>query len=101
MPSLRALECLLVVVDTGSVSAGAQRLHLSQPALSHQLANLERELETRLLERRPRGVGSTAAGRAMVADARVAVRRPSAPPPRPERLPPARPATSDSEAPRA
>ncbi|MEU5761989.1 LysR family transcriptional regulator [Nocardia sp. NPDC047648] len=73
MPTLRALECLIAVLDSGSVTEAAARLHLSQPALSHQIASLERELGTPVLERLPRGVRATAAGRAIAADARAAV----------------------------
>ncbi|WP_159845595.1 LysR family transcriptional regulator [Nocardia sp. CY41] len=73
MPTLRALECLVAVLDSGSVTEAAARLHLSQPALSHQIAALERELGTPVLERLPRGVRATAAGRAVAADARAAV----------------------------
>lgn len=73
MATLRALECLVAVLDTGSVTKAAATLHLSQPALSHQLAGLERELGTPLLERLPRGVRPTTAGRAIADDARAAI----------------------------
>lgn len=48
-------------------------LHSSQPAVSHQLAALERETRTALIRREPRGVKLTPAGRAAVADARRAI----------------------------
>lgn len=73
MPTLRALECLVAVVDTGSVTAAAQRLHASQPAVSHQLAGLEREVGVPLLDRLPRGVVPTSAGRRLADRARVAL----------------------------
>ncbi|WP_040733903.1 LysR family transcriptional regulator, partial [Nocardia tenerifensis] len=73
MATLRALECLVAVLDFGSVTEAAARLHMSQPALSHQLAALEREIGTPVVQRLPRGVRATAAGRAIVADARVAL----------------------------
>ncbi len=73
MATLRALECLVAVLDTGSVTKAAATLHLSQPALSHQLAGLEREIGTPLLERLPRGVRPTTAGRAIADDARAAI----------------------------
>lgn len=72
MPTLRALECLVAVLDHGSVTGAAAALHLSQPALSHQLGRLEREIGTPLLERLPRGVRPTVAGRAVHADAALA-----------------------------
>ena len=73
MTSLRALECLVAVADSGSVTQAALLLHSSQPAVSHQLAALERETGTTLLRREPRGVRLTPAGRAAVADARRAI----------------------------
>ncbi|MCL8025344.1 LysR family transcriptional regulator [Nocardioides bruguierae] len=73
MPTLRALECLLAVVDAASVTGAARALHASQPAVSHQLAALESEVGVPLLERLPRGVRPTAAGRRLVERARVAV----------------------------
>jgi DNA-binding transcriptional LysR family regulator len=73
MPSLRALECLVAVADTGSITQAARLLHSSQPAVSHQLATLEREAQTILLRREPRGVKLTPAGRAAIADARRAI----------------------------
>ncbi len=73
MTSLRALECLVAVADSGSVTQAARLLHSSQPAVSHQLAALEREAGTPLLRREARGVKLTPAGRAAVADARRAI----------------------------
>ncbi|HEY1971784.1 MAG TPA: LysR family transcriptional regulator [Pseudonocardia sp.] len=73
MASLRALECLVAVADSGSITQAARLLHSSQPAVSHQLAALERETRTILVRREPRGVTLTPAGRAAVADARRAV----------------------------
>jgi DNA-binding transcriptional LysR family regulator len=73
MASLRALECLLAVADLRSVTRAAAQLHLSQPAISHQLAALEREAGTALLTREHRGVRLTAAGRAALPEARRAV----------------------------
>lgn len=73
MPSLRALECLLAAADMKSVTRAARHLHLSQPAISHQLAALEREAGTALLIRERRGVRLTAAGRAALPEARRAV----------------------------
>lgn len=74
MATLRALECLVALVDTGSVTAAARSLHLSQPALSHQIAALEREFGTAVVQRRSRGVVVTAAGQAAAAEARLTLR---------------------------
>ncbi|GAA4557601.1 LysR family transcriptional regulator [Planotetraspora kaengkrachanensis] len=63
----------MALVDTGSVTKAAAALYMSQPALSHQIAALERELGTRVVERLARGVRVTAAGHATAAEARVAL----------------------------
>ncbi|MDP9842804.1 LysR family transcriptional regulator [Streptosporangium lutulentum] len=73
MATLRALECLVALADIGSVTGAAAALHMSQPALSHQIAALERELGTPVVERLPRGVRVTVAGRAAAAEARIAL----------------------------
>jgi DNA-binding transcriptional LysR family regulator len=73
MLSMRALECLVTVVDQGSLTKAAAVLHMSQPALSHQIAAIERELGTPVIERLPRGIRPTAAGLAVVAEARIAL----------------------------
>jgi DNA-binding transcriptional LysR family regulator len=73
MASLRALECLVAVADCGSITEAARLLHLTQPAVSHQLAELERETRTTLLNRRPRGVSLTPAGNAALPHARRAL----------------------------
>ncbi|MEV8372035.1 LysR family transcriptional regulator [Kribbella sp. NPDC056861] len=73
MPTLRALECFVATVEAGSITQAAARLHLSQPALSHQIAVLESELGSPLLERLPRGIRPTAAGREALTHARGAL----------------------------
>jgi DNA-binding transcriptional LysR family regulator len=73
MVSMRALECLVTIVEQGSLTKAAAVLHMSQPALSHQIAGLERELGTPVVERLPRGIRPTAAGLAAVAEARIAL----------------------------
>jgi DNA-binding transcriptional LysR family regulator len=73
MISIRALECLVTIMDQGSLTKAAAVLHMSQPALSHQIAAIERELGTPVIERLPRGIRPTAAGLATAAEARVAL----------------------------
>jgi len=70
---MRALECLVTIVQQGSLTKAAAVLHMSQPALSHQIAAIERELGTPVIERLPRGIRPTAAGLAAAAEARVAL----------------------------
>jgi DNA-binding transcriptional LysR family regulator len=60
-------------VERGSLTNAAAALHMSQPALSHQIAALERELGTPVIERLPRGIRPTAAGLAAAAEARIAL----------------------------
>jgi DNA-binding transcriptional LysR family regulator len=73
MISMRTLESLVAVVEQGSLTKAAAVLHMSQPALSHQIAAIERELGTPVVERQGRGIRPTAAGLATAAEARVAL----------------------------
>ena len=70
---MRALECLVTIVDQSSLTKAAAVLHMSQSALSHQIAAIERELGTPAIERLPRGIRPTAAGLAAAAEARIAL----------------------------
>ncbi len=70
---LRELRALVAVAEEQSITRAAQRLFLAQPALSRQLQALERQLGVPLLERLPRGVALTEAGRALLGPAREAV----------------------------
>ena len=71
--NLRQLEYFLAVVDEGSFRRGAQRSRVSPPSLSQQIRVLERELGGELIERLPRGIRLTAAGKAFLPEARAAV----------------------------
>jgi DNA-binding transcriptional LysR family regulator len=70
---MRALECLVAITEHASLTRAAEALHLSQPALSHQIAAIERQLGTPVIERLARGIRPTAAGLAATAEARVAL----------------------------
>src|SRR5712672_3362481 len=60
--------------EEGSVTVAAERrLHTSQPSLSRQLRDLEYEVGAQLLTRGARGVELTAAGRAFLDHARLAL----------------------------
>lgn len=69
MLDVRRLRILREVAARGSFSAAATALAYTQPAVSQQIAALEREAGTRLVERGARGVRLTAAGRALVGHA--------------------------------
>ena len=62
---LRILRYFLAVADEGNITRAAERLHVSQPALSTQLAALEDELGHKLLERSARGIALTEKGIAL------------------------------------
>jgi len=59
-----------MVVDKGSFSAAAQQIGISQPAVSHQIKELERRLQLRLIERVGRRLKVTSAGEALLVHVR-------------------------------
>lgn len=71
-PTLRQLMTFLAAVDSGSVTSAAKSLHLSQPAASQQLRDLERALGVRLIDRAKGRIIPTPAGAAILAAARRA-----------------------------
>ena len=62
---LKQLRTFMHVADLGSLSRAAERLHLSQPALSRQIKLLEEEVGEALLKRTGRGVEITEAGQVL------------------------------------
>jgi LysR family nitrogen assimilation transcriptional regulator len=60
---LRQMRYFIAIADAGVLSRAAEALNIAQSALSHHVAALEANLGVKLLERRPRGVALTAAGR--------------------------------------
>lgn len=75
MLDLRRLRVLAEVARQGSFSAAADALHLSQSAVSQQVATLEREVGMSLLERTSEGPKLTDAGRTAVSHAEAAIAR--------------------------
>ena len=63
---LHDMRVLMSVVEAGSMAKAAERLGTSQPAVSRSIADLERTLGVRLLERSPWGVEATQYGRAII-----------------------------------
>lgn len=82
---LRQISYFVALFEEGSVTRAAQRMNVVQPALSMQIAKLERELGQRLFDRQPKAMVPTAAGRTLhqlvhpiqrdVAEARAAMAR--------------------------
>src|SRR5690606_25717353 len=62
MLEIRHMETLSAIRDAGSLQEAAERLHVTQSALSHQLRDLEVRLKTPLLNRRTRPARLTTAG---------------------------------------
>jgi len=69
---LQDLHVLMTVVQAGSMGKAAQRLNITQPAISRSVAELEHALGVRLLDRHRQGVEPTEYGRALL-DCGVAV----------------------------
>ena len=70
--NLRHLRALDAIAARGSISAAAQAVSLSQPALTQGLAKLERQVNCALFERRAGGMTATAEGVLLAARARAA-----------------------------
>jgi DNA-binding transcriptional LysR family regulator len=72
---LRHLRYFVRVAETENVSPAALKLHISQPALSRQIRDLEDEIGVSLLERTAKSVSLTEAGRLFLDEARVVLER--------------------------
>src|SRR5258708_4298105 len=71
---LRRLRYFVAVVEEGSLTTAAERrLHTSQPSLSRQIRDLERQVGAELLSRSVHGVELTVAGKAFLDHARLAL----------------------------
>ena len=64
------LQVFLAVVQAGSYTAAARRLHLTQPAVSRQIQRLQKQLGVRLFRRVGRGMLPTHAGERLIGTAR-------------------------------
>src|SRR6516164_3849315 len=63
---LHDLHVLLTVAELGSMGKAAERLAVSQPSVSKAIADMERAIGVRLLDRTAKGVETTAYGRALL-----------------------------------
>jgi molybdate transport repressor ModE-like protein len=75
MLDVRRMKVLREVATQGSFSAAAEALSFTQSAISQHVAALERETGAKLVERSPRGVRLTEAGRALVQHAEAILAR--------------------------
>ncbi len=72
---LRHLRYFIAVAEEENVTRAAGRLHVSQPALSRQIRDLEEEIGFPLLERSAKSVHLTEAGRVFLGEARAVMER--------------------------
>src|SRR5262245_47722007 len=68
---LRRVRTFVTIAEQGSVSKAASRLHLSQPALSRQISELQQELGVPLFERVGRRLVLTSEGELLIEDCRT------------------------------
>ncbi|ATJ83662.1 LysR family transcriptional regulator [Halomonas beimenensis] len=73
MQDLQTLRAFVAVAREGSVSRAAERLHLTQPAVSLKLKQLQQSLGLTLFRRRPQGLALTADGQALLPKAEEAL----------------------------
>src|SRR5881394_1680012 len=72
---LRHLRYFVAVAEAENVSRAALTLHVSQPAVSRQIRDLEEELGFSLLERSAKSVRLTEAGRTFLKESRAVLQR--------------------------
>lgn len=70
---LRHFRCFLAIADTLSVTRAAERLHLTQPAVSRTLRQLEQQLGVRLVDRSTHHLALTPDGESFRDQAAIAV----------------------------
>jgi len=71
----RQLRYFCKIVECGSFSRAAATIHVAQPALSQQIAELETQMGVELLQRSARGVRATRAGEVLYREALAILRQ--------------------------
>ena len=71
--SMTELEVIKILAEEGNMRKAAERLFLSQPALSQRLQSIEKEWETSLFIRSQKGLEPTPAGEIVIAYAKEAI----------------------------
>lgn len=74
-PTLRQMEYLVAIAETGTFSEAAKRTNVSQPSLSAQVKDMEAHIGIPLMERGRHGALLTPLGKDMVARARIVLRQ--------------------------
>jgi LysR family hydrogen peroxide-inducible transcriptional activator len=74
-PSLRQLQYLVAISESGTMSEAAKRTHVSQPSLSIQIKDMEEQLGASLVERGRNGALLTPLGHEVVSRARIILRQ--------------------------
>jgi DNA-binding transcriptional LysR family regulator len=69
-PDLTTLKLFLAVIEEHSIAKAAEREHITAPAISKRITELETTLSVQLFDRHPKGIRPTAAGEALAADVR-------------------------------
>ena len=67
---IHQLKCFIAVAEEGGFNRASSRLRMTQPAISYQVKQLEKELGQPLFYRQPRGISTTEAGRVLFHHAR-------------------------------
>src|SRR2546430_9097143 len=72
--NIRQLACFVAVVEEGSFTRAAGQIGITQPSLSQHIRALEADVGGAVIERLPRGIMLTPAGRTLLPEARAALR---------------------------
>ena len=67
---IRHLEILEAIEETGTFTGAAKKLFITQSAVSHAVAELEKQAGTALFERLPKGVALTGCGLSLLEESR-------------------------------